>query len=177
MYLKNRSDIESRSLLKFCLNWNWNWKYISYLLECITTRNSTWYAHTWQYIITTSHKELRQAVQPGILMRFSQGSILKSLLKPCTFYTGVVTFNKCWSLSCDSFFIKLSGIDPCEKHNDILGSTVKDVTTIQHKINIFWVTKAYYRKVASTNASRFVPHLVYNHTQKPDLLIRSSSRL
>ena len=121
MYLKNRSDIESRSLLKFCLNWNWNWKYISYLLECITTRNSTWYAHTWQYIITTSHKELRQAVQPGILMRFSQGSILKSLLKPCTFYTGVVTFNKCWSLSCDSFFIKLSGIDPYEKRINKVG--------------------------------------------------------
>ena len=42
------------------------------------------------------------------------------------------------------FFIKLSVIDPCEKHNDILSSTVKDVTTIQHKINIFGVTKAYY---------------------------------
>ena len=34
-----------------------------------------------------------------------------------------------------------------------------------------------YRKVASSNASRFVTRLVYNHTQKPDLLIRSSSRL
>ena len=34
-----------------------------------------------------------------------------------------------------------------------------------------------YRKVASNNASHFVAHLVYNHTQKPDLLIRNSSRL
>ena len=30
-----------------------------------------------------------------------------------------------------------------------------------------------YRKVASSNASRFVARLIYNHTQKPDLLIRS----
>ena len=39
------------------------------------------------------------------------------------------------------------------------------------------ITVVTYRKVASTNASRFVARLVYNHTQKPDLLIRSSSRL
>ena len=39
------------------------------------------------------------------------------------------------------------------------------------------VTSTIYRKVASTNASHFEARLVYNHTQKPDLLIRSSSRL
>ena len=32
-----------------------------------------------------------------------------------------------------------------------------------------------YRKVASTNASRFVTRLVYMHTQNDNLLIRSPS--
>ena len=39
------------------------------------------------------------------------------------------------------------------------------------------MNQSYYRKVASSNASRFVARLVYNHTQKPDLLIRGSSQL
>ena len=30
-----------------------------------------------------------------------------------------------------------------------------------------------YSKVVSSNAYHFVAHLIYNHTQKPDLLIRS----
>ena len=34
-----------------------------------------------------------------------------------------------------------------------------------------------YRKVASTNASRFVARLVYIHIQNDDFLIKSSSRL
>ena len=34
-----------------------------------------------------------------------------------------------------------------------------------------------YRKVASTNASRFEAHLVYMHTQNDNFLIRSPSQL
>ena len=40
-----------------------------------------------------------------------------------------------------------------------------------------WAVWAIYRKVASTNASRFVTRLVYMHTQNDNFLIRSSSRL
>ena len=41
------------------------------------------------------------------------------------------------------------------------------------KRNQFYLSK--YRKVASTNASRFVTRLVYMHTQNDNFIIRSPS--
>ena len=86
----------------------------------------------------TSQKKFRQACPPSLLMHFSIGSIHKSLVKKNSKLTKL--FNFCWNhvlfilcrschfqqmlnnfVSFEFFFTKLSWIDPCEKHNNILG--------------------------------------------------------
>ena len=55
-------------------------------------------------------------------------------------------------------------------------SEVLYATTLEENQGQFHLHSRY-RKVASTNAPRFVTRLVYMHTQNEDFLIRSSSRL
>ena len=73
--------------------------------------------------------------------------------------------------------------DGTEKRNkdyqEICKNLIFDGLAITDHDMVFWMgdLNYRYRKVASTDASRFVARLVYNHTQKPDLLIRSLSQL
>ena len=66
----------------------------------------------------------------------------------------------------------------CTKEDPIRNKSANQFPIFFLYIYTYWIDIVHnYRKVASSNASRFVTHLVYNHTQNDNFLNRSSSRL